>query len=80
MELSQAATRSRVRASQVWRMVTIAMPEKVDPARAQNSVTPKSLKKAAVIQSIRGGFSSQRWAFQWGISQEPWSISRETSA
>ena len=45
-----------------------------------SSLTPKSLKKMAVIQSIRGGFSSQGWPFQKGTSQ-PWeSISRETPA
>jgi hypothetical protein len=80
MELSQAERRSRVRASQLWRSPTMAMPEKVEPARAQNSVTPKSLKKAAVIQSMRGGFSSHKWEFQCGTSQLPPSISRETSA
>ena len=39
----------------------MAIPANAEPARAQNSVTPKSLKKVAVIQSIRGGFSSQSW-------------------
>ena len=35
------------------RRATIATPESAEPARAQNSVMPKSLKKTAVIQSIK---------------------------
>ena len=59
--LSQAVRVSRLRASQRWSSPTIATPESADAARAQNSVTPKSLKKMALIQSSNGGFSSQIW-------------------
>ena len=50
---------SFLRDSHPCRRATIATPESAEPARAQNSVTPNSLKKAAVIQSISGGFSNQ---------------------
>ena len=47
------------------------MPESAEVRRAVNSETPKSLKERAVSQSSSGGFSSQGWVFQWGMSQEP---------
>ena len=50
---------SRLPISHPCRRATIATPESAEPARAQNSLMPKSLKKAAVIQSISGGFSNQ---------------------
>ncbi len=75
-----AVSWSRVRSSQAWRTATIAMAESADPRRAVNSETPKSLKKTAVIQYVRGGLSIQTKEFQWGTSQPDWSISRETWA
>jgi hypothetical protein len=40
---SQAVRRLCVRASQLWRSVTRAMPESAEPRRAVNSDMPKSL-------------------------------------
>ena len=56
------------------------MPESAEVRRAVNSETPKSLKESAVSQSSSGGFSSQGWVFQWGMSQGPESMAREMPA
>ncbi len=80
MVLSHAVSALRRRVSQACSRPTRATPESAEPSRAVNSDMPKRRKKRAVIQSMSGGFSSQGWPFQSGVSQSPESMEREMPA